>query len=295
MRIFVAVADEGGFAAAARRLYLSPPAVTRAVASLEDHLGVKLFQRSTRHVRTTEVGLRYLDDVRRILTEVDAADEAARGVNAEPQGRLVVTAPGLFGRLFVMPGIVDYLKRYPNTEVCSLFLDRVVNFIEEGMDVSIRIGHLPDSSMHALRAGEVRRVLCASPAYLKKHGSPTTPDDLLQHAMIASTAGNHILDLRFKTEGRERELQMQARLTTNTNDAATEAALQGFGITRLLSYQVASYVESGELKLLLVEHEPEPLPVHIMHREGAYAAVKVRSFVDLMAERLRADPVLNPD
>ena len=167
MTVFVAVAEEEGFAAGARRLHLSPPAVTRAVASLETRLGVKLLNRTTRYVRTTEAGQRYLEDARRILAEVDAADEAAAGINAEPRGHLAVTAPVLFGRMFVMPGIVDYLKRYPDTEVSAMFLDRIVNLLEEGLDVGVRIGELPDSSMRALRVGSVRLVLCASPHYLQ--------------------------------------------------------------------------------------------------------------------------------
>lgn len=293
MTVFSAVAEEQGFAAAARRLHMSPPAVTRSIAALEERLSVRLFRRSTRHVRLTEVGARYLQDARRIIAEVALADETARGVNATPRGRLVITAPVLFGRIFITPGIVEYLNRYPETEVSTMFLDRVVNFLEEGMDVSIRIGNLPDSSMHALRVGSVRRVLCASPNYLKEYGTPSTPEDLHGHKLIASMAGNHILDLKFKTAGREKELQFKARLTTNTNDAATQAALSGFGITRLLSYQVAEYVQRGELQLILESSEPDPLPVHILHREDRYAAAKVRSFVDLMAERLRANPALN--
>lgn len=293
MSVFVAVAEEQGFAAAARRLNMSPPAVTRSVAALEDHLGVKLLQRSTRYVRTTEAGLHYLEDARRILLEVEAADETAAGISATPRGQLTVTAPVLFGRKFVTPGVVDYLNQYPETEVSVMFLDRVVNLLEEGMDVGIRIGNLPDSSMRALRVGSVRIVLCASPEYLKQHGMPKEPDDLHGHSMIASIAGNHLLDLRFKTKDRERNIRLKARLNTNTNDAAIEAALHGFGVTRLISYQVAEYLASGELQTVLVPWEPDSLPIHILHREGRHAASKVRTFVDLMAKRLRSDPALN--
>ncbi len=189
--VFVAVAEEQGFAAAARRLNMSPPAVTRSVAALEDYLGIKLLQRSTRFVRTTEAGVRYLEDVRRILLDIEAADATAVGVNATPRGQLAVTAPVLFGRMFVMPGVVDYLNQYPETDVSLMFLDRVVNLLEEGMDVGVRIGKLPDSSMHALQVGSVRVVLCASANYLKAHGKPKQPEDLHGHSMIASRAGNH--------------------------------------------------------------------------------------------------------
>ena len=293
MTVFIAVAEERGFAAAARRLNMSPPAVTRSIAALEQRLGVKLLHRSTRVVRTTDAGLRYLEDARRILFEVEAADEAAAGIDAKPRGQLTITAPVLFGRKFVIPGIVEYLRRYPETEISVAFLDRVVNLLEEGMDVGIRIGNLPDSSMRALRVGSVRLVLCASPDYLQKHGIPQEPDDLREHNMIASMAGDHILDLRFKTKDRERNLLLKARLKTNTNDAAVEAALQGFGITRVISYQIAEYLANGELQTVLADWEPERLPIHILYKEGRYAASKVRAFIELMAERLRSNPALN--
>ena len=293
MTVFIAVAEERGFAAAARRLNMSPPAVTRSIAALEQRLGVKLLHRSTRVVRTTDAGLRYLEDARRILFEVEAADDAAAGIDAKPRGQLTITAPVLFGRKFVIPGIVEYLRRYPETEISVAFLDRVVNLLEEGMDVGIRIGNLPDSSMRALRVGSVRLVLCASPDYLQKHGIPQEPDDLREHNMIASMAGDHILDLRFKTKDRERNLLLKARLKTNTNDAAIEAALQGFGITRVVSYQIAEYLANGELQTVLADWEPERLPIHILYKEGRYAASKVRAFIELMAERLRSNPALN--
>lgn len=288
MNVFVAVAEEQGFAAAARRLRMSPPAVTRAITALEEHLSVKLLNRTTRYVRTSDAGQRYLEDARRILAEVESADEAAAGINAEPQGHLAVTAPALFGRQFITPGIVDYLQRYPNTKVSAVFLDRVVNLLEEGLDVGIRIGELPDSSMRALRVGSVRRIICASPEYLQHHKQPLTPDDLLQHSIIASSAIDWHLNT---TDGKP--LRVKPRLTVNTNDAALEAALEGFGITRLLSYQASQQLASGELVRLLETYEPAAWPVHIVHREGRYACAKIRTFVDLIAERLRADSSLN--
>ena len=293
MSVFVAVAEEQGFAAASRRLQMSPPAVTRAVATLEEHLGVKLLNRTTRYVRATEAGLRYLDDARRILADVEAADEAASGINAEPRGHLAVTAPVLFGRMFVMPGITEYLQRYPETEVSAVFLDRVVNLLEEGLDVGIRIGELPDSSMRALRIGSVRLILCASPSYLSEHGMPNKPGDLLAHSLIASRSSSDALHWRFKSEKGGRPLRIHPRLTVTTNDSAIEAALEGFGITRLLSYQVAPYLADGKLKIILPKYEPEPLPINIVHREGRFASSKVRTFVDLMAEMLRNDKALN--
>jgi DNA-binding transcriptional LysR family regulator len=289
MKVFVAVAEEQGFAATARRLHLSPPAVTRAVAALEDQLGVKLLNRTTRFVRVTEAGRRYLEDAKRILDDVEAADEAAAGINAEPRGHLAITAPVLFGRMFVMPGIVDYLDAYPDTEVSAMFLDRIVNLLEEGVDVGIRIGELPDSSLRALRVGSVRAILCASPQYLQQYGLPGKPKDLLAHSIIASSAGNNAIDWRFENVA----LRIQPRLTVNTNDAAIEAASRGFGITRLLSYQVAQQLGEGGLKIVLEKFEPPPLPIYIVHREGRFASARIRAFVDMMAKRLRADKALN--
>ena len=293
MNVFIAVAEEAGFAAGARRLQMSPPAVTRAVAALEEHLGVKLLNRTTRHVRATQAGERYLEDARRILAAADAADEAAAGVNAKPRGHLAVTAPVLFGRMFVMAGIVDYLQRYAETKVSAMFVDRVVNLLEEGLDVGVRIGELPDSSMRALKVGSVRLLLCASPAYLQQHAIPQVPDDLLEHSLIASSAGSGLFDWRFATPRGTRTLRVEPRLTVTTNDAAIEAAVHGFGITRLLSYQVAPQLAAGALKVVLSDHEPPPRPVHIVHREGRYATATVRAFVDLLAARLRADSALN--
>jgi DNA-binding transcriptional LysR family regulator len=289
MTVYVAVAEEEGFAAAARRLRMSPPAVTRAIAALEDQLGVKLLNRTTRFVRATDAGQRYLEDARRILGDVDAASEAVAGINAEPRGHLSVTAPVLFGRMFVMPGIVDYLNTYPGTEVSAVFLDRIVNMLEEGIDVGVRIGELPDSSLRALRVGSVRLVLCASPAYLQGHPLPRKPQDLGNHSMIVSSAGSNIVDWRFGAT----TLRIQPRLTVTTNDAAIEAAREGLGITRLLSYQVAPQLASGDLKIVLENYEPPLLPIHIVHREGRYASARIRAFVDLMANRLRADEALN--
>ena len=294
LRVYVAVAEEEGFAAAARRLQLSPPAVTRAVASLEDQLGVKLLDRTTRYVRVTESGRRYLEDARQILAGIQAADEAAAGINAAPRGHLAVTAPVFFGRLFVMPGIVAYLERYPDMEVDAIFLDRVVNLMEEGLDVGVRIGELPDSSMRALRVGSIGRVLVAAPAYLQRYGSPGLPTDLRKHSLIASTAGDFGGGWRFSDASGEYSLKVNARLKVTSNEAAISAALSGFGIARLLSYQVAAEVEAGRLQLLMPEFDPAPYPVNILHREGRHASAKVRAFIDLMAERLRADNTLNP-
>jgi len=293
MIVFVAVAETESFAAASRRLGLSPPAVTRAIAELEKRLGVKLFNRTTRFVRATEAGQRYLEDSRRIIGEIDDADEAAAGVNAAPRGHLAVTAPVLFGKMFVLPIIVEYLRRYPDMQMSALFLDRAVNLLEEGLDVGIRIGELPDSTMKATRVGSVRRVLCASPEYLTKHGTPDKPAALSTHSIIAANGVSPTHEWKFRQGGKSIAARVTPRLTVNSNDAAIDAALQGFGITRLLSYQIAPQVASGRLKIILREFEPAPMPIHVLHREGRYGSAKVRSFVDLIVDQLRNDRALS--
>jgi DNA-binding transcriptional LysR family regulator len=293
LRVYVAVAEEEGFAAAARRLDLSPPAVTRAIAALEDTLSIKLLDRTTRYVRVTEAGRRYLEDARQILLDLESADEAAAGINAEPRGHLAITAPVMFGQLFVMPVVLEYLERYPGIEVDAVFLDRSVNLLEEGLDIGVRIGHLPDSSMRALRLGSVRHVLVAAPAYLERFDSPCEPDDLDKHALIASTAGGFGSGWRFASAKGEHLMKISPRLSVTSNQAAMLAAVEGFGIARLLSYQVAAELEAGRLRVVMPQHEPPELPVHIVHREGRYASAKIRTFIDLMAERLRGNGSLN--
>jgi DNA-binding transcriptional LysR family regulator len=293
MQIYVAVAECEGFAAAARRLGISPPVATRAVADLEARLGVKLLNRTTRYVRATDAGQRYLEDARRVLVAADEADEAAVGINTEPRGHLTVTAPVLFGRIYVMPGIVDYLQRFPATDVSALFVDRVVNLLEEGVDVALRIGELGDSSFKALRVGSVRRVLCASPDYLARNGLPANPEALTNHPIIVATNLGANIEWRFMQDAKPLAVRIKPRLSVTSNDSAIEAAVRGLGITRVMSYQVAPELESGKLKIVLSEFEPAPVPIHILHREGRYAATKIRSFIDLMVERLRANKSLN--
>lgn len=286
MRVFVTVAELSGFAAAARSLSMSAPAVTRAVASLEDSLGVKLLKRTTRHVRTTDAGAQYLEDAKRILAELKAAEEVATGVNAIPRGRVSVTAPVLFGRLFIMPGVVDYLHKYSEVSVDTIFLDRVVNLLEEGIDIGVRIGELPDSSMRARRVGSVRIVLVASPDYLSHADALSSPDDLANHQLISSRAGNFSHTWRFNSDGLSRSIKVNPRLSVTTNDSAISAALHGLGVARVLSYQVAEELKKKQLEILLPEWEVPALPIHIVHRDEINPPAKVRALIDILVQQI---------
>ncbi len=293
MTTFVAVVDSGGFASAARKLNQSPPVVTRAIAELEERLGLRLLTRTTRVVRVTDAGARFAEDCRRILSEIEEAETAAAGTHAAPRGTLAITAPVLFGQLYVMPILVSYLQQYPEVDAQCLFLDRVVNVVEEGIDVAVRIGELPDSSLQATRVGRVRRVLVAAPAYLEAHGVPQRPEDLAGHTTFLAAGVSPVSEWRFNDAGKPLMQRLQPRMRTTSNDSAIAAALAGLGITRLLSYQVAAQVRSGALQVVLQDFETAPMPVHVVHHEGRRATQKVRAFVDLAVERLRSDPALS--
>jgi DNA-binding transcriptional LysR family regulator len=287
INIFVAVVDHQGFSGAARKLSLSPPAVTRAINELETHLGVRLLNRSTRVVKVTESGERYADQCRVILAQLNEADASASGLNSSPRGRLTLTAPVGFGAMYVTPVVTEYLSRYPEVTASCWFMDRVVNLLDEGVDVGIRIGHLPDSSMQAIRVGSMRLLVCATPAYLEAHGEPGTPDDLDQHIIIAASGPSSTSEWRMSNQGAPSIVKLQPRLITSTSDAAIAAALTGFGLTTLLAYKVAEHLREGRLKTVLDDFEPPALPVHVLHREGRHASQKARSFIDLAVERLR--------
>jgi DNA-binding transcriptional LysR family regulator len=289
MRVFVAVAEAQGFAPAARRVGMSPPAVTRAIAALEERIGTRLLHRTTRIVRLTEAGSRFLADCKRILGELEEAEASAAGSHAEPRGLLAVTAPVMFGRMFVAPLVLDFLARHPRVTARTLFLDRVADLIDEGLDVAVRIAHLPDSSLRAVRVGSVRRVVCASPGYLAARGAPRTPADLSQLDAIAFSLGASPEEWSFASG---ETVSPPARLTVNSNDVAIAAAVAGRGVTRVLSYQIAPELRAGKLEVVLADFEPPPIPISVVHAEARRAAAKVRAFVDFAVERLRADSSL---
>lgn len=293
MQVFCAVADNGGFAAAARKMNMSAPAVTRSIALLEERLGTRLFVRTTRSVRLTESGERYLLDCRRILLDVEEAEEAAIGSHAAPRGDLHVTAPLLFGRMYVAPILGAFLDSYPLVNATTMFVDRVVNMMEEGMDIAVRIGNLPDSSLSAIRVGMVRPVVFASSEYLAKNKIPQHPKDLLDHRIIQPLTWGSDPNWSFKNKGNDISVRVEPRFRMNSNDAIIEMVERGWGISRLLSYQVGPGLKEGRVKTVLSDFELDPIPVHILHQEGRMVSAKVRSCVDFLVEHLRADLNLN--
>ena len=287
INVFVAVVDCQGFAGAARKLRLSPPAVTRAINELESHLGVRLLTRTTRIVKVTEAGEHYAEDCRVILAQLNEADESASGLHGAPRGRLTITAPVGFGAMYVTPVVTEYLARYPEVTASCWFMDRVVNMLDEGVDVGVRIGKLPDSSMQAVRVGSMRLLVCATPAYLETHGEPRSPEDLARHIIIAASGSTSTSEWRVSNLGVPGIVKLQPRMITTTSDTAIAATLTDFGLTNVLAYKVADHLREGRLKTVLSAFEPPPLPVHILHREGRHASQKARTFIDLAVERLR--------
>ena len=290
MRVFAAVVEEGSFVDASRVLDLSPPAVTRSVARLENALGIPLFHRSTRHVRLTDSGQHYYGYAKSILETVAEAEDAVTGSYLEPSGELTVTAPVLFGQKYVMPIISEYLDEHRKVSVNTLFLDRVTNLLEDNLDVAIRIGELEDSSLFATRVGAICRVVCASPDYLEKRGIPETPEELADHDILHATTVEPLTTWGFG----KHKVKVKPRLQSNQNGAIIQAAVAGGGLTRLMSYQVADELVAGNLVRVLPEFEPPQLPVSVVYLDGRKANAKIRSFVDFAVERLRANELLNP-
>jgi DNA-binding transcriptional LysR family regulator len=282
--IFVAVCDANGFAPAARRLGISPSVVTRQVASLEDHLGVRLLQRTTRSLRLTEAGARFIERARRILADLDEAQLSAQGETAEPRGMLSVSAPVLFGRMHVAPLVSEFMRKYPQVRVQLHLSDHIANLVEDGLDVAIRIGHLPDSQLIARRLGVTRRIIVGSPGYLKRRGTPRHPSDLAAHDMIAFTALLP-LDWSFVENDTDLRVRVAARYATNSGDAAVEYALKSGGLTAALCYQVRHALEDKSLVEVLAPFAPAPLPIQAVYPSSRLLSSKVRRFVDLLEKK----------
>jgi DNA-binding transcriptional LysR family regulator len=287
LEVFVAAADAGSFAKTAARLRLSPPAVTRAISALEDRLGARVFNRTTRSLTITDVGQRFLETARRLLADLDAAEKDAVGETSMPRGHLTITASVTFGRSALAPVVCDFLHQYPQVTASVLLLDRIVNLVEEGLDIAIRIGELPDSNLVAKRIGAVRRMLVASPDYVARRGAPTTPADLRLHSVVAFTGLMPGRELRFNTAQGMRTHSLNPAYEINDALAAINAAELGHGITVALSYMVHDAIKAGKLVPILETSEPPPAPVHLVHPQSRLVAPKVRAFIDFAAPKLK--------
>lgn len=286
LEVFVAVADS--FARAGTRLRLSPPAVTRAISALEQRLGARVFNRTTRSLTITDVGQRFLESARRILSDLDAAEKEAVGETAVPNGHLTLTASVTFGRTVLMPVVCAFLDKHPRVTVSVLLLDRVANLVEEGIDLAVRIGSLPDSNLIAKKVGTVRRILVASPDYLARRGAPKIPADLRLHSIVAFTGLMPNREWRFLEEKNGRSVSLAPRLEINDAFSSIAAAEMGEGITVTLSYMVAEKIRNGQLLTVLDNFAPAPVPVHLVYPENRLISGKLKAFVDFAAPRLRA-------
>lgn len=284
MQAFVAVADLEGFAPAARKLGLSPSAITRLIAALEERLGARLLQRTTRQVTLTDAGSRYLERARRILADVEEAEDAVESERTRPEGRLVISAPFGFGRLHVSPVVSAYLKRYPDVGVDLRLSDRRINLVEDGVDLAVRLGHLPDSTLVARHVGQMRRIVVASAGYLKLRGEPKRPADLTSHDTIQFGAMTATPDWRFVEDGQEIRITPTPRFTSNSSDAAIQYAEQDGGLTRVMAYQAAESLKAKRLRIVLAEFEQPPVPIHVVYPTSRLLSAKVRTFIDLVTE-----------
>jgi DNA-binding transcriptional LysR family regulator len=287
MRIFVAVAEAGSLSAAARRLGLPLATVSRRLAGLEEEVGARLVARTTRRLTLSEPGRRYLEACRRILEQLDEADRLLVGARAQPQGTLAVTAPIVFGRLHVLPIVADFLHRHPRVDVRLHLVDRTLDLAEEDLDVAVRVGALPDSSLIATRVGAIHFVTCAAPGYLAARGVPAAPRDLSDHDCITFPALAAADRWSFPRGKRRLRVPVRSRLVVDTAEAAVDAAVAGLGVVRLLSYQAAKAIADGSLRPILTGWRDAEIPVSLVHREGRFPQAKVRAFVAFAAARLR--------
>jgi DNA-binding transcriptional LysR family regulator len=288
MTTFVRIVDAGSLTAAAHTLDASLPTVVRTLAALERHLGVSLLKRTTRRIHLTDEGAQYLERCRIILSALQEADDALVSRRSEPAGKLTVTASALFGRRFVAPIVYDFVQRYPKVSADMLFLDRVVNLIEEGVDVGVRIAHLKDSSMIAIPVGRTRRVVCASERYLRRHGVPRTPNDLRKHTCIRHVGLAPRSEWQFRIGTRHLSVPITSVITCNDIDSAVSACVEGLGLGMFLSYMVAHDRKEGRLKYVLEKFETEPTPVQVVYPQAKLLPNKVRAFIDESVSKLRS-------
>jgi DNA-binding transcriptional LysR family regulator len=286
MATFVRIVDGGSLTAAADALHTSLPSVVRTLAALEAALGVRLLNRTTRRLSLTDEGREYYERCKRVLADVDDAEAALSARRAAPRGRLRVTASVMFGRLRVAPVVMEFLAKHPAIQVELLLLDRVVDLVEEGIDVGVRIGALPESSLIAIPVGETRRIVCASPAYLKKAGTPKIPQDLAGHRTIAFSALGQTSEWSFAGRAPS-QVAVRPFLTTNQIDAALDACVRGLGCGQFLCYQVRAALDRGTLERLLTSFEPAAMPIHVVYPHARLLSANVRAFVDFVVPRLR--------
>ena len=289
MKVFVVALEEGSLAGAGRRLGRSPAAVSRAIAFLEAHVGAELLHRTTRSIRLSEAGERYAAACRRVLAELDEADNVAGGERAAPRGTLTLSAPVISGEMVLRPILDAFLNAYPTVSARLMLVDRAVNLIDEGVDVALRIGELADSSMVATRIGEVRRVVVAAPRYLKQNPRIEEPGDLAKHQIITMAhLPNSWTFPPLAGSSAPRSVQLTPRLVTNSIRGAVASAAGGRGVALFFLYQVSEQVQNGELEIVLAGHEPAALPVHVITPQGRLSVPKVRAFLDFALPRLRS-------
>ncbi len=286
MRTFVTIVDHGSLTAAAESLGKAGPTVVRSLATLEEELGVRLLRRTTRRMSLTEEGRSYLERCRQILSDVDEAERALSSRQATPRGELRVTAPVLFGQLRVAPIVMHFLREYAEVKVELLLLDRVVNMVEEGIDVGIRIAALEDSSMIAARVGEVRRVVCASPSLLRRSGTPKHPRELADAPCVHFQGLSMAPVWNFVAERKTLSVSINGPFASNQAAVAVEACAEGLGFGRFLSYQVESLVKAKKLRVVLEEFEPPPIPIHVVFAHARLMTPRIRAFVDWMKAHL---------
>lgn len=287
MTVFLAAVETGSLSAAGRKLDMPLATVSRKLSDLEAHLRARLLNRSTRKLTLTDAGRDYEAACKRILEDINEAERSASGEFSEPRGDLVISAPIVFGRLHVLPVTTAFLEVYPEVDVRLLLGDRVVDLMEDHVDLAVRIGELPDSSMTATRVGTVRRVVCGSPEYFARRGTPTVPADLGAHACISFDALTASDVWRFTRDGIETLVPVRSRLVVNTAEAAIDAAITGVGVTRVMSYQVADALRAGTLQLVLRDHESAPAPVSLLFDGQRRLPLKLRAFLDYATPRLR--------
>ncbi len=288
MEVFAAVNDSGSFVLAAKRLHMSPPAVTRAINALEDRLGVQLLTRSTRQLSLTDAGARFLESTRHLLSEIEAAEKRAVGETGIAQGHLTISASMTFSRMIAAPIVRAFLAAHPRISVSLIAVDRVTNLVEEGIDIAIRIGELPDSSLMAKRLGMVRRLFVASPDYLDRRGMPNEPSEMKLHSIIRFSGIMASNDWHYQHNKKRGHVLLRPRLEVNDAATALSAATAGEGITMALSYMVADQVRSGQLVPLLTDYLPPAEPIHLVYPQSKIIAPKVRAFLDFAADQLAA-------